>query len=413
MTGALATHPLSSPVEKIDGNKPAQNPVDLRRFLEGNMGVLRRVAASIDAGRAVGIVCAAASRNPRLAECTPISILRVLQQGAELGLEVAGGLQEFHPVPYWNSTLRCFEAQGIPGFQGLTKLVMQTGTVARVTCEPVYKGDSFDYQLGDGPFLRHKPDLAQLGEDRPDAEILAFYAVAFFKDGSTQFEVMGRGAMDKLMARALERKKGQSPWHTDYSEMGRKTVLRRLCKRLPKTAALARALDLQASAEKGEFLAGELIHTHVVEVPTPSLGAGAAPPTPVTDAALVAAGEAAPGSPQASDPAPAATDGPDFEYGETLSKAQINTAKGHADRLKLDHTASRRVLCVVSHGDKAAARSWMDMLFSKDDAKIRFAYENHPAWVASAAGPLPGAAVPSASNGPDGPSDDIGWPEER
>ena len=35
--------------------------------------------------------------------------------------------------------------------------------------------------------------------------------------------------------------------------MGIKTALRRLCKRLPKTPALAQALELQAQAEAGEF----------------------------------------------------------------------------------------------------------------------------------------------------------------
>lgn len=325
----------STALQKIDPNRPVSNPADLRRFLESNAVVLRKVAASIDPSRVVSIICSAASRNPTLAKCTPLSMLRTLQQGAELGLEVAGGLQEFHAVPYYNNDLKCYEAQGIPGYQGLVKLVKQTGDVTRVTCEPVYKGDAFDYQLGDEPYLRHKPDLSMLGEERPDADIVAFYAVAFFKDGSTQFEVMGRASVEKLKARALEKKRNtaSSPWNTDFSEMGRKTALRRLCKRLPKTSALAKALDLQAAAESGEFLSHDLIAGH-----HPVVVDGSGTSVPIEAEAIGMA--AAPGNETAS----GGDDNLEFTYGTTLSEKQVGAAKGHADRLGLDHNASRRVM---------------------------------------------------------------------
>ena len=391
MTTAVATRPT------MDPNRPAPDPATFRRFLEGNSVVLKRVAPNLDPSRAIGIVCSAASRNPYLQKCTPLSILRVLQDGATLGLEVAGPLQELHAVPYYNNDLKVYEAQSQPGYQGLVKLVLQTGSVARVTCEPVYKGDAFDYQLGDAPFLRHKPDLTMLGEERPDDEIVAFYAVAFYKDGTTQFEVMGRAAVEKIKARALEKKRGaKGPWETDYAEMGRKTVLRRLCKRLPKTSALARALDLQAAAEGGEHIPVEPMPVvvegaHMVVDPAPA-PAAAAPEAPVPPPVQTPSGEVAPSA--------------DYHYGPALSAAQVNTAKGHADRLKLHHDSSRRVIAAVSISDKASSRAFMDQLFSKDDAKIRAAFESHEAW----GNPLQqtssqdGMAVP--------PGDDPGWPEE-
>lgn len=405
MTTAAPAAPTTA-VVKVDPNRPPATPADLRRFLEANAVVLKKVAGTIDPSRVVSILCSAASRNPTLAKCTPLSMLRTLQQGAELGLEVAGGLQEFHAVPYYNNDLKCYEAQGIPGYQGLVKLVKQTGDVTRITCEPVYKGDAFDYQLGDDPFLRHKPDLDHLGEEQADADIVAFYAVAFFKDGSSQFEVMGRAAVDKLKSRALEKKMntGASPWNTDYAEMGRKTALRRLCKRLPKTSALARALDLQAAAESGDFLGHDMLPIPLVE--------GSVNPTP--------AGDAIPPThepPAASGSHPSEKPKVDFTYGSALSEKQVSTAKGHADRLGLDHDAARRVISVVSHGDKAFARTWIDNMFSKDDARIRSAFESHADWVAAPAGPLPGAATPDAPSasqaaGPVDHLEDTGWPEE-
>lgn len=405
MTTATPPTPTSTALQKVDPNRQPASPADLRRFLEANAGVLKKVAAGIDPSRVVSIICSAASRNPTLAKCTPLSMLRTLQQGAELGLEVAGGLQEFHAVPYYNNDLKCYEAQGIPGYPGLTKLVIQAGYVARVTCEAVYKADAFDYQLGDDPFLRHKPNLDRLGEEQADADIVAFYAVAFFKDGSTQFEVMGRAAVDKLKARALEKKKNiaASPWNTDYCQMGRKTALRRLCNRLPKTSALARALDLQAAAEAGDFFTHKPLPTVVALDGDAS--SRSAPPDPTPS-----------GAPDSGSPAGVPDANVDYTYGAALSEKQVGTAKGHADRLGLDHNSARRVISVVSHGEKAFARTWIDNMFSKDDVRIRAAFEAHADWVDAASGPLPGAVVPEtpSASGPvqSGGFEDTGWPEE-
>ncbi|HWQ10756.1 MAG TPA: recombinase RecT, partial [Holophaga sp.] len=249
-TGAVNT------AKPFNPNKPAASLGEVRRFLEANAGAIRKVAvASMSPDRMVAIMAQAVSRNPLLAKCTPMSMLNCLKQGAELGLEVAGQLQEFHPIPYWNSDLGAYEAQGVPGYPGLVKLVLQSKEVGRVEARVVYKGDTFDYELGDTPFLRHKPSLDHLGEDRPDEDIAAFYAIAFYHDGSKTFEVMGKGAIDKLKDRALAKKKNKDagPWATDYAQMGRKSVLRRLCKVLPKSPALAKALALQEAAEAGDF----------------------------------------------------------------------------------------------------------------------------------------------------------------
>lgn len=263
---------------KFDMNKPAATPQDLQRFLEGNLDHIRKVANGVmDPIRMVKIVTSAASRNPTLAKCTPLSILRCLVQGAELGLEVAGQLQEFHPVPYWNASIGAFEAQGIPGFQGLLKLVKASGEVSHVDAAIVYRGDVFDYERGLNPRLVHKPCLEALEDEQTDENILAFYAIGFFKDGSHQFEVMGKAAVDKIRTRAQSKKKNKNegPWYTDYAEMGLKTVIRRLCKRLPKSSALAQALDLQGSAETETFngyvvdsIATDTISTEAQEVET-------------------------------------------------------------------------------------------------------------------------------------------------
>lgn len=127
-------------------------------------------------------------------------------------------------------------------------------------------------------------------------------------------------------------------------------------------------------------------------------------------------GHGAQGAPAAAAPSRPASGKPEA-YGSSLTEKQVSTAKGHADRLKLDHDASRRVLMAVSSGAKTDARAFMDILFSKDDERIKGAFLGHPAYAvqaapAPAAAPAPEGAAPAAPAGPDGdPFGDQGWPE--
>lgn len=363
------TTTTTTKVQTFNPNKTAASTSEVRHFLEANIGAVRRVAvATMNPARMVAILGAALSRSPLLAKCTPMSLLRCLAQGAELGLEVAGGLQEFHPIPYWNTDLGCYEAQGIPGYPGLTKLVLQTGSVARISAQVVYEGDEFDYALGDKPFLLHKPSLDNLGLVLPDDKIKAFYAVAFFKDGGAQFEVMGKAAVDRLKARSLEKKKNtdHSPWTTDYSEMGRKTALRRLCKALPKTPALARALDLQAQAESGEFTGADILDQ--VPLAAPDVTGEALPPTDVPKDAPAHPGPQQPAQPKS------------YVMGGGLSEKQIGAARAAAARLSVDPAGAEAVIAVYSNAAKPEPKQFMDIIFSRDDQKITAAFLTHPSF---------------------------------
>jgi phage RecT family recombinase len=227
--------------------------VDLKGFLNKNIEVLRSVAAKIiTPERMVRLVCVAATRDPKLAECTPMSILRAMTSAAECGLEVCSGANEGYLVPYnvkvkrngredWEK-----QAQFIPGYQGMVKKAIESGKVNNIESRVVYAKDSFDYELGDCPSVKHKPHL---GADR--GEILAVYAIAFMPNGSKQFEVMAKDEIDAIMNRGKE--KSNSPWKTDYAEMARKTVVRRLYKYIPKSKAMADLLEIQAKAEAGTF----------------------------------------------------------------------------------------------------------------------------------------------------------------
>jgi len=219
---------------------------DLKGFLTKHQDAIQQVAArSITPDRMVRLVCAAASRQPELAKCSPISILRAMMQSAELGLEVCSGTNEAYLVSYYNKKANTTEAQFIPGYQGLVKLAIESGKVKNIESRVVYENDTFDYELGMCPKITHKPTLKSRGE------VLAFYAIAHLTDGSTQFDLMTKEEVDAIRGRS--KASGFGPWVTDYNEMAKKTVVRRLYKMLPKSKAMADALEVQAKAEAGDF----------------------------------------------------------------------------------------------------------------------------------------------------------------
>jgi recombination protein RecT len=231
---------------------------DLKGFLTKHMDAIKSVAAStLTPDRMVRLVCAAASRDEQLSKCTPLSILRSLSQAASMGLEPFDGRNEVHLVPRWNKKGNggkgCLEATCLVGYPGLIRLATDTGKVRNIEARVVYSKDVFEVEYGIEPRIIHKPTF-----DKDHGHIVAFYAVAFLPDGSTTFEVMPNHEVEDIRDRSKDSDKF-SPWKSDFSEMGRKTVVRRLCKYLPKSTPLAKALEIQAKAEAGEYMEGELV----------------------------------------------------------------------------------------------------------------------------------------------------------
>jgi recombination protein RecT len=79
---------------------------------------------------------------------------------------------------------------------------------------------------------------------------------------------MGRNEVEKIRDnsrgyQSAKRYKKESVWDSDFTAMGLKTAIRRLCKFLPKSPELASALALDAAAEQGK--AQNLNLTDVIE----------------------------------------------------------------------------------------------------------------------------------------------------
>lgn len=188
--------------------------------------------------------------TPKLTECTVPSFLGSVLQLAQLGLDPSSGLQEAFLIPRsMNGVMTCTT---IIGFQGMLEIAYRSGKVSNIYAEVVHQGDTFDYELGLHPDIRHKPD----GDE--DGPVTHAYAVAELKDGRKAFRV--------LTAKQVLKRRGSStaktgPWHTHPEAMAKKTALRALFKYLPKSAELAQVAAYDEAPEYGkkqtDFLTNE------------------------------------------------------------------------------------------------------------------------------------------------------------
>lgn len=218
--------------------------VALDREIEARRATLEASAASlIDPQRLKGVVLSAFTRNPSLWECDPISVARAVVESAQYGLEPTGAIGGAHLVPFKNKRTGRKEAQLIIDYRGYINLARRSGEVSKVVARVVREKDRFSVEQGSEERLVHYP---YLGQDDP-GNITHVYAVITYRDGSTQHDYDTRAWIETIRKRS--RASNDGPWVTDYAEMAKKSILRRLLKTAPLTVEARRAIEYEEQAE--------------------------------------------------------------------------------------------------------------------------------------------------------------------
>lgn len=212
---------------------PASRAVQVvSREIDNRMAIVEAsAAAGIKPERLKLVALTAFTRNPDLLKCDPVSVARAIVESAQLGLEPTGLLGGAYLVP------RAGKATLLVGYKGLVMLAKRSGEVSRVEARVVRGKDVFAYAYGLVPRLDHVP---YTGADDPGNYTYA-YAVIHYRDGTSQFDVMSHAEIDVIRKRSAAGNAG--PWVTDYPEMAKKTVLRRLLKLAPLSVQVAAQLD--------------------------------------------------------------------------------------------------------------------------------------------------------------------------
>lgn len=158
--------------------------------------------------------------------------------------------------------------QYMPMVFGLRKKILQSGEIKAIKANVVYREEFeqglFVYEEGSEGFIRHRPSLTI---EPKDEHIIAAYSIATLEDGSIDFLVMRRNEIDKIRQTSQTGATGRTvkwgkdkgktieskgPWVDWFSEMAKKTVLRRHSKTLPMSGDIidveAREIELEAAS---------------------------------------------------------------------------------------------------------------------------------------------------------------------
>lgn len=173
------------------------------------------------------MVLTAMSNTPKLTQCTQNSFLGAMMQAAQLGLEPNTPLGEAYLIPFKNHGV--LECQFQIGYKGLISLAHRSGIF--VAAHEVHENDEFVVAYGLEPQLIHKPSFKDRGK------VIAYYGVWKDKDGHNYgFEVMTREDVEAHAKQYSQSYgKGFSPWHSNFDEMSKKTVIKKALKYAPLT----------------------------------------------------------------------------------------------------------------------------------------------------------------------------------
>ncbi|WP_082806148.1 recombination protein RecT [Marichromatium gracile] len=215
-----------------------QNYTTIAQMMERNRdSIAAALPKHLTAERLSRVALGELRTNPRLLDCNPTSLMSAIVKASQLGLEVGSAMGHAYLVPYKT------ECTLIIGYRGMIALARRSGEIQSITARVVYARDTFELEYGLEEKLRHIPST-----DEDPGQVTHVYAVAKLRDGGIQYEVMTRAEVEAVRKRS--RAGGNGPWVTDWSEMARKTVMRRLFKYLPMSIEMADAMAAEVDEDR-------------------------------------------------------------------------------------------------------------------------------------------------------------------
>lgn len=253
MAKELIQKAAAEQMQRSDSSRPT-----MQGYIKQMQGEIKKALPSVmTPDRFTRIVLSALSTNQQLQSTTPQSFLGAMMTAAQLGVEPNTPLGQAYLIPYRNHGR--LECQFQLGYKGLIDLAYRSGEVSVIQAQVVYEKDDFSYSFGLEPELKHTPAHGDRGNP------VAVYALFKTKDGGFGYDVM---SMDDVRAHAKKYSKAYSngPWQTNFEEMAKKTVLKRVLKYAPLKSEFVRQVA-QDETVKTE------ISADMYEVPSVTLDA--------------------------------------------------------------------------------------------------------------------------------------------
>lgn len=235
---------MSAPAKQNTNTQivPANHKIEtIRSLLErSKQQIALALPKHLSADRLLRVAMTSIQKTPELLACDQRSLLGAVIQSAQLGIEPDGLLGHGYLVPFKNS------AQLIIGYRGLMMLARRSGELLSLEADVVHAKDVWSFQKTDeGTKFSHIPS-----EDDDPGDLVRAYAVARLRDNPLPVVVvMPKRDIEKIRKRSPMGNSGA--WITDTEEMWKKTIVRRICKMLPASVELQKAVALDEQAEVG------------------------------------------------------------------------------------------------------------------------------------------------------------------
>jgi len=187
--------------------------------------------------REISFAVQAVNGSEMLQKCDRNSILQAVFNIALTGLSLNPISKLAYLTPRWNTKRQQWECILMPSYQGLAKVITDTGAAKKIDAYLIMDGDEFQVIYGTESQIIHKPKFPK------GKTIIGSYAIAVLSNGEKQFEVMDKDELDYIRGcsdswKAYESGKTKSAvWKDWEGEMCRKTPIKRLTKYLPKNKA--------------------------------------------------------------------------------------------------------------------------------------------------------------------------------
>ena len=203
---------------KTETGAPAETPAPEGKASFGKMLVDRKpqfeaaLPAHIPVARFMRVVLTAVQHNPDLRNADQGTLWTSCMKAAQDGLLPDGrdGALVIYKTKDGKdergNDVWIKAVQWMPMIGGIRKKVRNSGEIRDWNAQVVHAKDEFAFELGDDPYIKHKP---YLGEGDP-GPVIAAYSIARFKSGELSREVMTRAQIDKVRAASKTSKFG--PW---------------------------------------------------------------------------------------------------------------------------------------------------------------------------------------------------------
>lgn len=222
---------------KVSGREAWENFQDDLNKRADEIG--SQLPANVSRERFMGASLAAVKATPAILTATPRSLMAALTKAAQDGLLPDGreGIITVYSTTIDNVKQQI--AQWNPMFYGIRKRARELDGII-IDAQVVFTGDDFDYELGDNPFIKHKPKPRELLMDA-SAGIAVYAIFRHPEQGILHREVMWKPEVFATMNQS--RAKGSLMWTTFWTEGWKKTVGRRGSKSVPVSPQLERLIQ--------------------------------------------------------------------------------------------------------------------------------------------------------------------------